>query len=108
MRPVRVRQPTTTQPSSTTADGNQQWVARYDGPANGFDIATAIAVDASGNVCVTGYSASRPPTPYNYDYATVKYNASGGGEAWVRPATIGPANGDDQAAAIAVDASGNV
>jgi hypothetical protein len=91
--------------------GTQQWMQRYDGPGNGGDLADALAVDASGNVYVTGYSegsgASEDSGTYFYfDYATIKYN-SAGVQQWVQRYN-GPVNGEDYATAIAVDASGNV
>ena len=85
------------------SSGQQQWVARYDGPANLNDDARAIAVDGSGNVYVTGFSIGLGT---GFDYATVKYD-SAGQEQWVVRYN-GPANLDDDAYAIAVDASGNV
>ncbi len=83
--------------------GQEQWVARYNGPANGSDYARAIAVDSSGNVYVTGRSLGAGT---NLDYATVKYN-SAGQEQWVARYN-GPANDADDAFAIAVDSLGNV
>ena len=58
------------------SSGEQQWVGRYDGPAHNLDTAMAIAVDGSGNVYVTGRS---PGVGAGYDYATIKYSASGAG-----------------------------
>src|SRR5262249_411726 len=84
----------------------QDWVALYNG-GYGLDIAYAVAVDGSGNVYVTGSSVG--PGSCNLDcndYATIKYDASGQ-QQWVARYN-GPANDDDHASAIAVDASGNV
>jgi uncharacterized delta-60 repeat protein len=83
--------------------GQQQWVARYNGPGNYADVATAIAVDNSGNVSVTGYSWG---SGNDFDYATIKYNSSGE-QQWVARYN-GPGNNDDSAYGIAVDSSGNV
>jgi uncharacterized delta-60 repeat protein len=83
------------------ASGQEEWVARYDGPTSSNDYANAIAIDASGNVYVTGFSDDS-----GFDYATVKYDNSGQ-EQWVGRYN-GPAHDDDEARAIAVDGSGNV
>jgi uncharacterized delta-60 repeat protein len=85
--------------------GNQLWVARYNGPANVGDGASAIALDKSGNVYVTGYCDS-PGTTLDADWATIKYD-SVGNQLWVARYN-GPGNGQDSAGGIAVDASGNV
>jgi outer membrane protein assembly factor BamB len=83
--------------------GKQLWVSRYNGPVDGDDIGRAIAVDASGNVYVTG--ESRGNGSYR-DIATIKYDKLGQ-EIWVKRYN-GPANGDDAPAAIAIDKAGNV
>jgi Beta-propeller repeat len=84
--------------------GQEEWVARYNGPGNGTDAANALAVDGSGNVYVTGTSVGT--TFPDFDYATIKYN-SAGQEQWVARYNS-PGNGDDGATRIAIDGSGNV
>jgi uncharacterized delta-60 repeat protein len=86
-----------------SSSGIEQWVVRYNGPGNGCDEATAIAVDYAGNVYVTGYSEG-PGT--GSDYATIKYNPSGVMQ-WVARYS-GPGNMADNAGGIALDDSGNV
>jgi uncharacterized delta-60 repeat protein len=84
-------------------DGTQLWVKRYNGPGNDYDWASAIAVDSSGNVYVTGYSVFGGTSA---DYATIKYDPDGN-ELWVKRYD-GPGNYYDYVSAIAVDGSGNV
>lgn len=83
--------------------GVSQWTARYNGPSNGYDEGKAIAVDAAGNVYITGYSFT---SGANNDYLTIKYDPSGTQE-WLTRYN-GTGNNADQAAAIAVDGIGNV
>ena len=82
-------------------NGNQAWVARYDGPAHANDHATAVAVDGLGQIYVTGES-----TGIFFDYATVKYDTNGN-QLWVARYN-GPGNNDDSAVAVVVDSAGNV
>ena len=85
------------------SDGNELWVARYNGPGNNRDFAAAITVDVVVNVYVTGQSIS---SGTSYDYATVKYDTHGI-EQWVARYD-GTGNYLDFAKAIAVDSDGNV
>jgi hypothetical protein len=84
------------------AAGNQLWAARYDGPGGRSDSASAVGVDASGNVYVTGYSYASDSW---LDYATVKYDADGN-QQWV--ARYDAARGTDEATALVVDAAGGI
>ena len=81
------------------------WTNRYNGPANSDDLAHAVAVDGSNNVIVTGASTGNPIT-YSFDYATIKYS-SAGLPLWTNRYK-GPGNANDQARAVAVDASNDV
>ncbi|MDQ3020310.1 MAG: SBBP repeat-containing protein [Bacteroidota bacterium] len=86
----------------TNAQVTQEWVQRYNGPSNLYDVASSIAIDDSGNVYVTGLSLVGS---YGADYATIKYN-SNGDLLWVR--TYGTFITDDYATSLVVDDSGNV
>jgi hypothetical protein len=56
------------------ATGAQRWVRRYNGPGNGYDYATSVAVSpGGGTVYVTGYS-QRTAGSEEPDYATVAYS----------------------------------
>ncbi len=83
--------------------GDTSWVRRYNELTDN-DEATALAVDVSGNVYVTGYSYSA--LSGSYDYLTIKYQ-SNGDTAWIRRYN-GPGGENDEASALALDGSGNV
>lgn len=83
-------------------DGLEQWVARHTGPGSYTDEAAGLAVDAAGNVYVTGSEAING---WSSQYATVKYDPNGQ-ELWT--AHYGLGLGQDGASAIALDAGGNV
>ena len=86
------------------SSGNQLWVKRYN-CANGTDMPTAITLDGSNNVYVTGWSGCGGVTVF--DYVTIKYY-SNGDTAWVAR-YHGPVEyGRDYAFALALDSAGNV
>ena len=85
------------------ANGDSLWVRRYNGPGNSSDEPSSLAIDASGNVYVVGWSYS---SGTDVDYATIKYN-SNGDSLWVRRYN-GPGSGSDEPSSLAIDASGNV
>ena len=84
------------------------WTNRYNGPGNGDDSATSIAVDSSGNVFVTGNSyvcCCECSRDGNW-YATIAYS-SAGVPLWTNRYT-GPGNAGNYASAVALDSDGNV
>jgi len=85
--------------------GVQQWVQRYNGPADSTDIPHSMAIDGSANIYVTGYSRAASSSGWG-DYATIRYSSSGV-QQWVQRYN-GPGNGSDRAYSITLDASGNV
>ena len=86
-----------------SSGGVPLWTNYYNGPGNDNDEATAVAVDGSNNVVVTGYSLGNGSSD---DYATIKYSGAGV-PLWTNRYN-GPGNGADVATAVAVDGSNNV
>ena len=85
-------------------NGDTAWLRRYNGPASNSETPSAMALDDSGNVYVTGQGdATEAETG---DYCTIKY-LSDGDTAWVRNYN-GPGDGFDSAEDMAVDDSGYV
>jgi hypothetical protein len=92
------------------ASGVRQWATWYGGLQN--DYGTALTVDASGNVYVTGYtnstafpvvSALHGTKNIGYDAFILKLNTS----VSVQWATFYGGDDDDKARAIAIDAAGS-
>ncbi len=88
-------------------NGDRRWVARYNGPTNGDDAATSLAVSADGrSVFVTGtsYVEQGPDKAATSDYATVAYNVADGRQRWA--ARFNPSSIFDVAKSIAVSPDG--
>jgi len=86
------------------ASGVQQWSRQFRGSGEGPDEVTAITVDATGNVYITGFAKGKNT---GTDYLTIKLNSSGD-TLWTRTYNNTSANGYDQPNAIFTDAAGNV
>lgn len=85
--------------------GELLWAKTYAGTGNGGDYGYAIAVDAAGNVYVTG----RSDIGGAQKYTTLKYDAAGNMvPGWPSVYIGGLSTVFDQAQAVKVDNSGNV
>lgn len=89
------------------SNGNQLWSTRYNNDMG--TVPSAITIDASDQVFVTGVSLTELPSlsPFgaSYDVVTIKYDTDGN-QLWV--ATYDGSGFHSSPAAIAVDLSGNV
>jgi uncharacterized delta-60 repeat protein len=86
-----------------SSEGIALWTNRYNGLGNGWDGASAVTVDGSNNVIVTGYSAD---SSGYFDCATIKYS-SDGTPLWTNRYN-GPGNGTPIASGVTVDGGNNV
>ena len=84
------------------SNGVQQWIRSYDGPSSMEDRLTAMVLDVSGNIYVTGYSNGG--TSAGWDYLTIKYNPSGV-SLWVQRYNVGLF---DRAMGMAIDNAGSI
>src|SRR5215216_1445155 len=84
--------------------GAKRWLERYNGPGNYEDYAHALRVSPDGStVFVTGESIG---SDGGYDYATVAYDASAGGQLWAKRYN-GTGKRDDYASALVVSPDGS-
>ncbi|MEO0086080.1 MAG: SBBP repeat-containing protein [candidate division WOR-3 bacterium] len=87
-----------------SSGGAQLWAQTYNSTFNCTDEALAMAVDASGNVFVTGRSNTARPPGGNWDMATLKYDTDGN-QGWLTRYTgVGR---DDLPVAMKLDRNGN-
>ena len=83
--------------------GAQLWVKRYNGPGNGDDAATSLAVSPdSARVFVTGWSNG---TTSGTDYATIAYDENTGVRVWTKRYN-GPGDAGDLAVQLSVAGDG--
>lgn len=87
------------------SDGSQLWAVRYDGPGQGVDSVTGLAIDSAGDVYVTGYSQSLGST--GTDILTIRYRGSDGTALW-NSSYSAPIFGDDIPHAITIGQGGQV
>ena len=85
------------------ADGSWAWSTYRNAPEGGLILATGIAVDAAGDVYVSGYLDVGPGSNA---FMTIKYDGETGVQLWERQATNN-SHFMNQANRVAVDHAGN-
>ena len=85
------------------AQGDEQWLRRYNGDNSSLDIPARVVTDTAGNSIITGHSWEAGSL---FDFVTIKYNSKGD-TLWIRKYN-GTANGNELANDLAADISGNI
>jgi hypothetical protein len=92
-------------------NGAVLWQRYYNGPGpagDSWDVPTGLAVDANGDIVLTGKSKNANLS-YDYDYYTAKYSGTNGAILWEKRFNGGTVVGgsSDTPVAVALDGSGN-
>jgi uncharacterized delta-60 repeat protein len=85
-----------------SADGALEWSEAYSTPGDHADLVDAMAVDANGNVFLTGRLHGN-----GNDFGVLRYDSAGNLQ-WVRKVRGTMSEGSDAGHTIAVDSEGNV
>jgi DNA-binding beta-propeller fold protein YncE len=85
------------------ATGRRLWAARYRGPVNRFNSATALAVSPDGSTVFVG--GDTEDLSHNPDATTVAYNAATGAMVWARQVSNGGGGSDVNSLAVSPDGS---
>jgi hypothetical protein len=91
-------------------EGEELWTARYNGLDDAIDVVTSMAMDAAGNVFVTGYSATGQPNSALYitSFTTIKYSPEGK-QLWIDSYSNPPVKfGKGIVIGMTLDTEGNV
>jgi uncharacterized delta-60 repeat protein len=86
--------------------GNQLWLRRFNSLGNGFDVPSAMTLDMSGNVVITGASQGSSSPTSDSNFSSIKYDPNGN-LLWAA-FYAGPNFSQDVARAIVTDNNSNI